>query len=59
VVKGTSGRPRFSSWNSNGSLLLSVTIVPEDLTPSYGLCGHQAHMWYTSVKPGKIFSYIK
>lgn len=32
----------------------SVTSVPEDSTPSSGLQGHQAGMWYAKIYPGKI-----
>ena len=36
-----------------------VTSVPEDLTPSSDLHGHQVHRLYINIHSGKIFIYIK
>lgn len=39
---------------------LSVTLVSEDLMPSFGLCGYTcAHTWYTDLNTGKIPIHIK
>ena len=37
----------------------SVIPVPGDLMPSSGLCGHQAHVWYTHRHAGKTFIHLK
>lgn len=39
---------------------LSVTLVSEDLMPSFGLYGYTcAHTWYTDLNTGKIPIHIK
>lgn len=31
----------------------SVTPTPGNLMPSFGFCGHRAHMWYAYIQAGK------
>jgi hypothetical protein len=45
----SSREPGFNPLDLRGGSQLSVTIVPGDLMPSSGLCGYQAHMWYTGI----------
>lgn len=49
----------FSSQCLHCDFQLSGTSVPGDSTLSFGLCEHQAHMWYTDIHAGKIFMHTK
>jgi hypothetical protein len=46
---------KFKSQHSHDSTQSSITLVSEDTRPSSGLCGHQAHLWYTNINSGKTF----
>lgn len=36
----------------------SVTPTPGNLMPSFGLCGHRAHMWYAYIQAGKTYLHM-
>lgn len=45
--------PRFNPQHPNGTLQLLVTLVPGDLTPSSGICRHQACTQCADIYVGK------
>lgn len=57
---GSSLGPRFNSQRPHGTLQLSVTPVPEDLTPFFGFwLPDQAHRRYRNMHAAKTLINIK
>lgn len=50
---------RFDSQHRKGSSQLSITPIPGDLMPSFGLQRHQPHMWCSDVHVRKTSVSIK
>lgn len=48
-LSGLERIPRFNSQHLPTHTQESVTPVPRDSIPASGLCGHQAHKWYTDI----------